>query len=307
MRESFGIMSGGGGLAGFKASHQVDGGKFYELSITAKLPISDATNDYAVGACFFRFYKEGSVVAADHTLLSNTVKQDPNTGLEFLFPDGAVSSNGIFRWLFQFRVPDVANELEIEVKPWNKISRADFTDIQLRPSKQPVYSLDKRNPTVRKFTSRGFCSRLRIVGLVEDRSGESLPDFSFNVNVRGGDPGDWFSSTYAFKTNVTSTSAGEFSVAVELPHNVTYGTVELYADNGGDAVIRSLRICPEFSTVALPYRKVDEVQYKLKVLPGDKVLVDCDFIGDASVATNKKGAIVVASFASKEGTHIHCP
>ena len=95
-----------GGLEGFRDCHQVNGGMFYELSVSAKLPISDATNDYAVGACLFRFFKEGSVVAADHTLLSNTLKQDSNTGLEFLFPDGAVSSNDVFRSCF---VPSIGS------------------------------------------------------------------------------------------------------------------------------------------------------------------------------------------------------
>ena len=96
----------------------VRGGNFYLLEIRGRFASSDVTNEQALAVSYIRFSNDFGALKVRGSFVSGVSPTDEYKGYEYLFADTAKFDENGSVWHFQFRAPDAAKNVSIDVMPW---------------------------------------------------------------------------------------------------------------------------------------------------------------------------------------------
>lgn len=262
----------------------VNGGNFYELEVSGLLGSADAAKEQAIGAAYVEFSSRYRRLKARSSYISGVLPNDPYRVYECFFPDTAVFNCGTNHWRFQFRAPEAADKVSVEVKPWRNFSNVDFLGVKLSAACPVRHQLALGR--VEKTLQPGpLDNEIMITGRT------SLPT-SLRVslyNANGERP--------IFATNVLSSATNGFRLAFPLPSLASRKVIVKVKMKNGErdkAELWDLKTISRFKPIALP-SKNKPVWLKVPVMQADSISISGNLVAsDTSDRTAKSGLMRIS-------------
>lgn len=257
----------------------VDGGDFCRVEVSALLDPSDATNEQAVGVARIEFRNRHRRLKPRGSLVAEISPDDAGQGLEYLFPDAATLVCGATnRWRFQFRAPDAAEKVSVEVVPWSDSSHVDFAGMTLKashPARREAWDAER---TVHPWH---FDNEIELTGRT------SLPT-AMRVSLRNANAEKPF-----FVTNALSTATGEFCLALPLPSPCAREVVvKVRIDSRrSTAELVELKAFSRFRPIVLPERD-SPVWLQIPTRMADSLSISGNLVASDTSGRNAKSGLM---------------
>lgn len=273
---------------------EVEGGRFYEVTVSGHVGETDLTNLQAIAVCYFSFESELGPQPAYDALLTGVVPGNEFLGYEYLFSDCALNIGSDSRWIFQVRVPAAATNMKLEIKPWKNLSPIGAYNIQVVPcSETSDFVVEGQVGGLRKaIRCNEFDTHLFVVGCCDDN----------NLEVRfmpWTTDGEGIAQLLTLKAN----GEGRFSAETELLRGTFGGVVEISAVSNKAQKISHVRCWSAFKPVKLPSEK-KPLAFSCAVLPGDILKLSGRIISDVIGPENPKAAVMSIIFEAENGSVI---
>ena len=263
----------------------VNGGNFYELEVSGTLGSADAASERPIGVAYVGFSNCYGRLKARSSYISGILPNDPYRVYEYLFPDTAVSNCGTNHWRFQFRVPEAADKVSVEVKPWGSLSNVDFSGVKLSDA-CPV----RRQLALGRVDKTVHLGPLDNEIIVTGRTSlpTSLRVVLYNTNVE----------MPIFATNVFSSATNEFRLALPLPPIASKKDsikVRLKDCERSEAELWNLKAIPRFRPVTLP-SKTKPIWLKVPVMQADSISISGNLVASGTSGRIAKSGLMRISF-----------
>lgn len=285
-------------------THRVDteGGRFYEVRIPGTLSAVDTTNHNPVGVCYFRFDRGGGIpVHADDILASGLVPGDRDVAYEYLFADrAALSDGGRAEWTFQIRVPDLADAMSLDIRPWKNLAPIRLGGPTTVPC-VPVYDyLGGDRHLCRSFRTGETDDELVLVGSLLTADG-SAPIANCPVRAELSLWGSTLADdAHAMVRTARTDARGAFDLTMALPPGCQGGSVVLSVPGNNDRLrVVDIKASPRFHSRPLPSEK-EPIVFAFPCLGAGEMTLAGHLVG-GSGAASPKGAIASVAFLSAAG------
>ena len=266
----------------------VNGGKFYCLEISGSFGSADATNEQAIGVAHIEFSNRYGRVKTRGSFVSGISTNDSYRGCEYLFPDTAVCSCGTNQWHFQFRVPDAADKVSVEVKPWENIDDVDFSTMELKSTYSTMPKIEDSEKTL--YPGQ-FDNMINITGRT------SLPA-TLRVSLHNANTTKPF-----FVTNVRSTATNEFRLALPLTSPVISEIIvkaQLKNDKQSNAELKRFKAASRFMPIALP-STAKPTWFQIPTRQADSLSVSGNLVAHGTSGRNAKSGLMQIDFIDSDG------
>ncbi|MBR2837870.1 MAG: heparinase II/III family protein [Kiritimatiellae bacterium] len=256
----------------------VNGGDFYNLEISASLDPADATNEQAIGVARIEFGNRHRRLTPKGSLVSGVSPDDACKGLEYLFPDTAACICGTNRWSFQFRAPDEAEKVSLEVVPWKNLADVDFSGMKLRgvhPARHEAWDAE------RTLHPEYFDNEIDITGRT------SLPT-AMRISLRNANAKKPF-----FATNAFSTATNEFHLALPLPSPCAREVIIKAQINRkrSTAEFMGIKAISRFEPIVLP-EKDRQTWFQIPTRMADSLSISGNLVASGTSGRNAKSGLM---------------